>query len=465
MKIDSLDSISGDVHEVLTPSDTERSNLSHGQKIENCKNNALLHIMYVIFKNSQEFTFLNPFLPETPLVDSTLARLQQQRERMKSTITVALCLVALSSSFETSNAFQHHSLAPLSSPLSTLTNRKQQPFEGLADSSTSLEATTATKASMSVLGALRGGAILAGATGAVTGALQSGGLGVLGLAAVTSSVVTPLTIYRQIYSFTVSYALTFSVVGMVLNKTFPAATPLAQSLMGALVFYGLRLAAHLLFREVTVASKREVIRNFDKTPRLKRIPFALGVGLFFAFMGTPALYLSRSGASLGEVGTKIATTGVSLAWFGAIVEAWTDTHKLWAKRGKDEAMDFTGPSTWWYGLSRHPNYFGEIVFWTGVFLSGAPAMLSPSLLTIGSGITGVCSFLGIFGILQTMLGATKRLETKQEEKYGGQMPFEEWKAKTSMLFPTKVSLGMILPFAISLGLAKVVSNAVVSAFV
>ena len=397
--------------------------------------------------------------------------------------TAALLLLALSSSVEPSNAFRQQSLQARSSRLGIqqMQKQKQPPAvwkqststgkSTLASSPTSLEMVaphttpeTAAKASLSLVGALRGGSLLGSATGAVTSALQSGPFGTLALAAVTSCVVIPLTMYRQIYAFTVAYALAMAAVGLVLSSKsillFPAASPLAKSLSGALVFYGLRLGGHLLFREATVSSKRTVIKNFDKTPRLERIPFALGVGLFFAFMGTPSLYLCRAGASLTGMSATISQAGVGTAWFGAVVEAWTDTHKLWHKRGKDEAMDFTGPSTWWYGVCKHPNYFAEIVFWIGVLVSGLPSMVAPPNLTVGSGVAAVCSVLGISGILSTMLGATRRLETKQEEKYGGQIPFEEWKANTPALFPTTVSLGMVLPVSLSVGMAMVVRKAV-----
>eukprot|EP00533_Pseudo-nitzschia_delicatissima_P007006 CAMPEP_0116100718 /NCGR_PEP_ID=MMETSP0327-20121206/12432_1 /TAXON_ID=44447 /ORGANISM="Pseudo-nitzschia delicatissima, Strain B596" /LENGTH=385 /DNA_ID=CAMNT_0003592643 /DNA_START=40 /DNA_END=1197 /DNA_ORIENTATION=+ len=374
-----------------------------------------------------------------------------------------LWVLALSSGVQTSHAFRQVSIQAQSPRLQQQQQQQYFPLtQSAPTSSTSLEMS----ATSSVIGAIRGGAICGAATSAVTGALQSGPFGVLGVAAIAASVVTPLTIYRQAYSFSVAYSLTFVALGLILQNTFALAEgTVALKLCGALVFYGARLAAHLLLREVTVKSKREVIKSFDKTPRLKRIPFAASIGLFYGFMGTPALYLCRSGSALTGTALSIAKGGVALAWFGAIVEAWTDAHKFWAKRGKDEAMDFTGPSTWWYGVSRHPNYFAEIVFWVGVLVSGLPAMVSPSVVTIGSGVAALCSVLGTFGILNIMLMATKRLEGKQDEKYGGQIPFEEWKAKTSKLFPTKLSLAMILPISISVGLICTLSNAVVSCLV
>lgn len=309
-------------------------------------------------------------------------------------------------------------------------------------------------------GALSGGAVLGSATTAIAGALEAGPLGVLGMAAVATSIVLPLTIYRQAYSFSVAYALVVAALGGTLLKTFDVAPggP-AMSLAGAMIFYGIRLGAFLLLRQITVPSKNKIIKEFDKTPRLKRIPFSLTIGLFYGFMNTPALYLFRTDGLLSETGVLIAKIGAAMAWLGATIEAWTDGQKFLAKRGKDESLDFMGPSKGWYGVSRHPNYFAEILFWSGLVVAGLPGFFVN--LSLGNGIALVCSLLGFSGITRTMLGATERLETKQDTNYGGQMSFEAWKSNTNKLVPTNI-LGLALPLSISVVLAGLARKATLS---
>jgi steroid 5-alpha reductase family enzyme len=292
--------------------------------------------------------------------------------------------------------------------------------------------------------------------------LSSGPSGILGLAAIASAIVTPLTLYRQAYSFSVGYGLSVAAMGLALQTAFATSSlaPPVASLVSAMVFYGIRLAFHLLLREFTVPSKQEQLKSMDKTPRPKRVPFSLTIGLFYSFLMTPALYLCRASArgSLSPTATTIATAGSALAWFGAIVEAWTDAHKFWAKRGKDDATDFHGPSTWWYGVSRHPNYLGEITVWIALLTSGLPALMS-SFSSFGAGsaaVALVCSLLGTTGIVNTMLMATKRLEGRQEDKYGGQEAFDSWVSKTGKLVPTK-PLQSALPVVISAALAALVA--------
>lgn len=310
--------------------------------------------------------------------------------------------------------------------------------------------TTSTSLSMvSLFTTLRGGATIETATAAITKSLTSTTpVGVLGLTAVAVAVVTPLTIYKQAYAFSVAYGMCVAAMGSALLLAFDL-TGTSLSLASALVFYGIRLAAHLLLREVTLTSKREQLKTFDKTPRLKRIPFSVSVALFYAFMVTPALAACKA-TGLGVRQAQIATFGSFLAWIGAVVEAWTDAQKFWAKRGKDGAIDFHGPSSWWYGVSRHPNYLGEILFWAGVFVAGLPGIVSSGKV-LYSMLLGSVSALGLTGIVGIMLSATKRLEGKQDEKYGGQLPFEQWKAKTGALVPKINLVNLAMPLLVSVG--------------
>jgi steroid 5-alpha reductase family enzyme len=402
-----------------------------------------------------------------------------------------LWLLAFSSRVLASHSFHQISPARSRHQHARLVGPSRSALEPKTQSGAPSAASTSTSASVTSLGmgsliagALRVGEILGTTTtcctsisAAVTNSLRSGPFGVLALAAVASSVVTPLTLYRQAYSFSTAYALSIMAMAMALLATFDVSGSMPTvRLLVAVVVYGFRLGAFLLVRQLTVASKRDMVLKFEKTPRLKRVPFSLAVGLFYAFMMTPALYLCRAASSVGGVGlSETANTIVSasgaLIWFAAIVQTWTDAQKFLAKRGNDESLDFRGPFQGWYGVSRHPNYMAEILVWIGVFVGGLPALLLEGNLFSSTGVVGnvvalVCSFLGFSGIVQTMLGATKGIETKQETKYGGQLPYEEWKAKTSKLVPspTKNLVGSILPFSISAILAFVTSKVVLQLY-
>lgn len=289
------------------------------------------------------------------------------------------------------------------------------------------------------------------AVAAVKSAILTGPhvLPVAGLTAISAATVVPLTLIRQAYSFSVGYgaavaAMCASLIGIfglpsILSKaawTGAGAAP-PQLLAYAGLIYGVRLAAFLFLREVAVPSKKEQIKKLDKTSQLARVPFAAAVGMFYAFMVSPVLYAIRAGAELScPVGictaailAKVQWAGVALAFFGLGVEATADTQKFLVKRDYDYTSSFVGPTGGLYGLSRHPNYAGEILFWAGIFLGGLPAFGK----NVVAWLTGS---IGLWGIVSIMTGATKRLDEKQADRYESEMAYKSWREDVKApLFP------------------------------
>jgi steroid 5-alpha reductase family enzyme len=254
-------------------------------------------------------------------------------------------------------------------------------------------------------------------------------LGPLGLWAVASSVVVPLTMYCQGYSFSVGYGFSVAAMALYLMKTF---SNYSNPLVLATAFYGLRLGSFLQWRLIKAPQKAAKLRSFGKTPRLKRIPFAASLALFYALMTTPVLYVSRATASTNVASTSIIfKIGTILAWAGAILEAVADQQKFIikqrsAKKG-DENKTFVGPTSGVYQITRHPNYTGEVCFWVGVFVSGTPFFGCGG--SIANTVVGwLCSILGIYGISSLMNHSAKRLDEEQKENYGGQDLYDSWRS-------------------------------------
>lgn len=270
---------------------------------------------------------------------------------------------------------------------------------------------------------LRGGGLPAAAMTAL--ASPAARSSIPALAGVGGLVIVPLTLYRQAYAFSVGYGLSVAAMGAALLAAFkPASSSLVALHTGCLAVYGVRLGLHLLVREQTVPEKAAQLKAMDRTPRLKRVPFAASVSLLYAMMASPALFALQNPAAVA--GSAVAAAGVALQWGGCALEAVADTQKLLAKRGAAPGAAWRGPSGGAYAFSRHPNYLGEVLFWTGTFVGGAPAFGARPAPWIAGG-------LGLASILSIMLGATKRLEAKQKEKYGGDKAYEAWVARTAPL--------------------------------
>mmetsp|Transcript_49007 Transcript_49007/g.118707 ORF Transcript_49007/g.118707 Transcript_49007/m.118707 type:complete len:411 (-) Transcript_49007:71-1303(-) len=284
--------------------------------------------------------------------------------------------------------------------------------------------------------------MISAAVTTLTSATVAGPWGVASLWAVAASVVVPCTLKRQGYAFSVGYG--FSILGQAvyLSQIFKHATldTVPGWFLLSTAVYGGRLGIYLLQREFSVPSKASQIKSFDKSPPLKRIPFAASVASLYAFLMTPCLYALRGTAekAMSSTSQKVLLGGAVLSWAGVVMEAVADYHKFYVKQKKaaaskekedDEKPEFVGPTGGVYSLTRHPNYTGEVLFWFGQLIGGSP-FLGKSIIGWG------CSLVGFYGIYSIMTMATKRLDKRQQESYGGQAKYDEWrKSSKAPIFP------------------------------
>ena len=115
--------------------------------------------------------------------------------------------------------------------------------------------------------------------------------------------------------------------------------------------------------------------------------------------------------------------GLATTYLGIVIEAVADQQKYNTKKKAMVAYGdpkFIGPTGGLYSITRHPNYTGELLFWLGLFVCGAVCFE-------GNVIAWTFSTFGLWSIVSIMLGSTKRLERKQEDMYGKQKKFQDWR--------------------------------------
>ena len=157
----------------------------------------------------------------------------------------------------------------------------------------------------------------------------------------------------------------------------------------------------------------------------KPVPFPVKVvmWLFMAVLyvvQTSCIWYRESTAPAGPAAT--AWIGAVIMCCGICIEALADKQKSDAKKKNPNTPAMTGL----YKYSRCPNYFGEILFWTGVFVSG---------WNILKGAQWVIAVLGYVTIFFIMVSGAQRLEKRQNKNYANLKEYQRYADSTPILIP------------------------------
>jgi steroid 5-alpha reductase family enzyme len=217
-----------------------------------------------------------------------------------------------------------------------------------------------------------------------------------------------------------SYSLTFALLALVLP--FTGAGEPSQLVASLLVLlWAVRLGAYL-FRRIL---RTKVDHRFDemRDEPLRFARFWLLQAVAVAVIMLPVSYLLDQSDPPGLGAWAIAGAIVWLA--GLLIEAVADAQKS-AFRGRDENRGrFIESGLWRY--SRHPNYFGEMLVWWGIFVYAVPFLDGAAFAVVAGPAFITMLLLFVSGI--------PLLERSADEKYGDDPAYREYKRRTSILVP------------------------------
>lgn len=238
--------------------------------------------------------------------------------------------------------------------------------------------------------------------------------------------VSALGFKRLVYFVSLGYA--FSIAGeaalAAVRYRDVVDVPVALQL-GLLAAYGLRLGTYLTKREREPAYRRELAEVQQRGAgigRGKQVLIWVGVAALYVSMFSPALFnLERLRA---QVPTPAAMwAGLAVMALGLSLETLADWQKAAFKREQPERYCDVGL----YRLVRCPNYLGEVVFWVGSFTAGLSGYASWGHWAAAG--------LGLVCIVLIMMGSTKRLEHKQDARYGERADYQQYTRAVPVLFP------------------------------
>ena len=217
-----------------------------------------------------------------------------------------------------------------------------------------------------------------------------------------------------------SYSLTFALLAVVLLFA-GAAEPVQLVASLLVVVWAARLGIYL-FRRIM---RTKVDHRFDgmRDQPLRFARFWLLQAITVAVVMLPVSYLLDQDDPPGLGAWSIAGGAVWLA--GLLIEAVADAQKA-AFRAKEENRGrFVASGLWRY--SRHPNYFGEMLVWWGLFLYVVPVLHGAAFAVVIGPVFITLLLLFVSGI--------PLLEKSANEKYGGDAAYRDYKRRTSILVP------------------------------
>ncbi len=232
--------------------------------------------------------------------------------------------------------------------------------------------------------------------------------------------------YRFVWFMSVGYGVSTAAIGL---------TMLIMSIAGGqfhwlyalqcviLMVYGIRLGGFLLVRELKNVKYREKMRQVGgdaKPPFFVYICLWLYCGTVYVMQSSGIIYRYYNGNA--DSPAVWAYIGCAICLVGCIIEAVSDKQKSDQKNINPDMPAMKGL----YRICRCPNYFGEILFWTGAIASGIGSLV---------GWQWLIASIGYVQIVIVMLSGAKRVEGRHIRNYGNDPVYQKYADTTPLLFP------------------------------
>ena len=187
--------------------------------------------------------------------------------------------------------------------------------------------------------------------------------------------------------------------------------------------YGCRLGGYLAYREFKMTSYNKNMKGEIKDG--KTVPMGVKIAIWVT---CAVLYVTQIAPVFYRLHNSSGTN--AFTWIGAVImvcgvtlESAADIQKNKAKKINSRRFVDTGL----YRIVRCPNYLGEMIFWTGVLISGIGAIQ-------GAGQWAVV-LTGYIGIIFVMFSGARRLEIRQNKNYGSDPEYQQYVKTVPILLP------------------------------
>ena len=225
------------------------------------------------------------------------------------------------------------------------------------------------------------------------------------------------------YVWFISLGYGFSIAAEGLAMLFLYGQTLGTSLCCLLfIIYGCRLGGYLAYREFKSSTYAKNMQGEIKDG--KTVPLGVKIAIWVT---CAILYVTQIGGVFYRLHNGIGNdtwtyVGATVMLFGIVLESAADIQKNQAKKVNSKRFVDTGL----YRIVRCPNYLGEMIFWTGVLISGIGAVTGWQWLIVA---------IGYIGIIFVMFSGARRLEIRQDKNYGNDPEYQKYVKTVPILLP------------------------------
>ena len=236
--------------------------------------------------------------------------------------------------------------------------------------------------------------------------------------------VSSIGFKNYVWFISLGYGLSIAAEGIAMLIIYNQSLTIATIILSALfIVYGFRLSGYLAIREAKSASYKKhmtsEIKDGKTVPLGVKIAIWITCALLYLTQVLPVFYRMSNLAS----DSVMAWVGIGVMVVGLTLETVADIQKNVAKKKNSRRFVDTGL----YRIVRCPNYLGEMIFWTGVLLSGIG-----TLTGVGQWLLAV---IGYLGIIYVMFSGARRLEIRQNKNYGNDPEYQAYVKKVPILLP------------------------------
>ncbi len=229
---------------------------------------------------------------------------------------------------------------------------------------------------------------------------------------------------KFVWFISIGYGFAVAGIGVAMLVMFWKSLEIVTVILALLcIVYGLRLGLYLLRRELKSKSYQNTmkteIKDGSNMKFVAKFFIWVSCGILYVCQTCPILFRLQNG-----VKTDIAAIiGVVIMALGIILETASDITKNNFKKKNPNRFCDVGL----FKIVRCPNYYGEILIWTGVFCSGTTAL--------NGALQWICAISGYVAIVYIMFGGARRLEIRQNKNYGNDPEYQEYVKRVPILLP------------------------------